>query len=153
MEKRQDISLQEFKKSVKPMTPLYGIDYGTKRIGVAVSDLMWMTATPLKIVSSWNELDHVLQERGIGGFVVGLPRQMNGQEGEQAALTRRWAEKLQKKYNVPVLFWDERLSSAAVTRLFTQQADLSRKRQKEVLDKAAAAYILQGALDMLSNIS
>ena len=153
MEKRQDISPQEFKKSVKPRTPLYGIDYGTKRIGVAVSDLMWMTATPLKIVSSWNELDSVLKERGVGGFVVGLPRLMNGEEGEQAALTRQWAEKLQKKYSVPVLFWDERLSSSAVTRLFVQQADLSRKRQKEVLDKAAAAYILQAALDLLSNIS
>lgn len=152
MEKRQDISPQEFKKIVKPYTTLVGIDYGTKRIGVAVSDLMGMTATPVAIVGSLDELAKVLQDRTIGGFIIGLPRLMNGQEGEQAALTRKWALKLEKKYNLPILFWDERLSSAAVTRMFTGQADLSRKRQKQVLDKAAAAYILQGALDRLSSI-
>ncbi len=148
----QDISPEEFKKSVKPYTTLVGIDYGVKRIGVAVSDLMGMTATPLKIVTSIDEIDAAVGERTIGGFVVGLPRLMNGQEGDQAALTRKFGEKLMKKYGLPILYWDERLSSSAVTRMFVEQADLSRKRQKEVLDKAAAAYILQGALDLLSRI-
>ena len=139
----------DFKKHIQPMTQLVGIDYGTKRIGVAVSDLMQMTATPLKIVASMEELKVILAERKIGGFVIGLPRQMNGEEGEQAKITRAWAQKLFEQYSLPILFWDERFSSAAVSRVFIEQADLSRKRQKEVLDKVAAAYILQGALDLL----
>lgn len=139
----------DFKKNIQPMTQLVGIDYGTKRIGVAVSDLMQMTATPLKIVSSMDELEKLLSDRTIGGFVVGLPKQMNGEEGEQAKLTRAWVQKLYEKYALPILFWDERLSSSAVSRIFVEQADLSRKRQKEIMDKVAAAYILQGALDLL----
>ncbi len=142
----------EFKKAIKPMTNLVGIDYGVKRIGVAVSDLMQMTATPIKIVASIDEMKKALGERQIGGFVIGLPRQMNGEEGEQAKITRAWAQKLYERYELPILFWDERFSSAAVSRIFVEQADLSRKRQKEVLDKVAAAYILQGALDLLSSL-
>lgn len=142
----------DFKKQIKPMTQLVGIDYGTKRIGVAVSDLMQMTATPLKIVSSMDELEKLLSDRTIGGFVVGLPKQMSGEEGEQAKVTREWVQKLYEKYSLPILFWDERLSSSAVSRIFIEQADLSRKRQKEVMDKVAAAYILQGALDLLCRL-
>ena len=142
----------DFKKQIQPMTQLVGIDYGTKRIGVAVSDLMQMTATPLKIVASLDELKKTLADRTVGGFIIGLPRQMNGEEGEQAKVTRAWAQKLEKQYSLPILFWDERLSSSAVSRIFIEQADLSRKRQKEVMDKVAAAYILQGALDLLFRI-
>ncbi|MBP5534417.1 MAG: Holliday junction resolvase RuvX [Alphaproteobacteria bacterium] len=142
----------DFKKQIQPMTQLVGIDYGTKRIGVAISDLMQMTATPLKIVSSMDELEKLLIDRKIGGFVIWLPKQMNGEEGEQAKITRVWAEKLYEKYSLPILFWDERLSSAAVSRIFIEQADLSRKRQKEVMDKVAAAYILQGALDLIGRL-
>ena len=140
----------DFKKQIRPMSQLVGIDYGVKRIGVAVSDLMQMTATPLKIVASMNELMQELGDRNISGFVIGLPKQMNGTEGSQAELTRQWAKILSERYQKPVLFWDERLSSSAVGRIFTEQANLSRKRQKEVMDKVAAAYILQGALDLLS---
>ena len=140
----------DFKKHIQPMTQLVGIDYGVKRIGVAVSDLMQMTATPIKIVASMNELLSEIRDRNISGFVIGLPKQMNGEEGEQAKLTRQWANILSEKTQKPVLFWDERMSSSAVSRIFIEQANLSRKRQKEVLDKVAAAYILQGALDLLS---
>ena len=141
---------KDFKKQIQPMTQLVGIDYGVKRIGVAVSDLMQMTATPIKIVSSMNELMNEIGDRNVSGFVVGLPKQMNGEEGEQAKLTRQWATILSDKTGKPVLFWDERMSSSAVSRVFIEQANLSRKRQKEVMDKVAAAYILQGALDLLS---
>ena len=140
----------DFKKNVLPMTQLVGIDYGVKRIGVAISDLMQMTATPLKIVSSMNEVLQEIGNRDISGFVIGLPKQMNGQEGEQAKITRQWSQILSEKTGKPVLLWDERMSSSAVSRVFIEQANLSRKRQKEVLDKVAAAYILQGALDLLS---
>ncbi len=149
----QDLSPQEFKKAVKSFTTLVGVDYGVKRIGLAVSDLMWVIATPLKIVSSLEDIEKSLGGREIGGFVIGLPKLMNGQEGEQALLTRKFGERLFKRFNLPILYWDERLSSSAVTRIFTEQADLTRKRQKELLDKAAAAYILQGSLDLLSKIS
>lgn len=140
----------DFKKHIQPMTQLVGIDYGVKRIGVAVSDLMQMTATPIKIVASMNELLSEIGERNISGFVIGLPKQMNGEEGEQAKLTRQWAKILSEKTQKPILFWDERMSSSAVSRVFIEEANLSRKRQKEVMDKVAAAYILQGALDLLS---
>ena len=99
-----------------------------------------------------DELDKIMKERTVSGFVVGLPRQMNGQEGSQAELTRKWVSKLEKRYGLPVLFWDERWSSSAVSRVFVEQMDLSRNRQKALMDKTAAAYILQGALDLLSRI-
>ena len=140
----------DFKKQLTPMTQLVGIDYGIKRIGVAVSDLMWMTATPLGIVHSMRELDVLLSERQISGFVIGLPKQMNGEEGAQAKLTREWADILAQRTGKSVLFWDERFSSSAASYILAQEANLSRKRQKEVLDKVAATYILQGALDLLS---
>ncbi len=147
-----DLTAADFKTRLKPMTQIIGIDYGVKRIGVAVSDLMQMTATPLKIVANMAELQKLIDERDIGGFVIGLPRLMNGQEGEQAATTRAWVAKLKERVDLPVLFWDERLSSKAVTRMFIEQADMSRKRQKEITDKVAAAYILQNALDLLATI-
>ena len=140
----------DFKKQILPMTQLVGVDYGVKRIGVAISDLMQMTATPLKIVSSMGEVLQEIGDRNISGFVVGLPKLLNGQEGEQAKITRQWSQILSEKTGKPVLLWDERMSSSAVSRVFIEQANLSRKRQKEVLDKVAAAYILQGALDLLS---
>lgn len=148
----QDISPQDFKKKIQSFKTIVGIDYGTKRIGVAVSDLMGIIATPLKIITSLDELVMLLKDREIAGFVIGLPKLMNGTEGEQAKLTRAFGDKLWKKYNLPILYWDERLSSSAVTRIFVEKADLSRKRQKEILDKAAAAYILQGALDLLTSL-
>ena len=147
-----DLTPIEFKKNLAPKRAVLGIDYGVKRIGVAISDLLLMTATPLKIVEKKEDLDKIIQEREIGGFVVGLPKLMNGDEGSQAELTRKWASKLQEKYKLPLLFWDERLSSSAVSRILIEKADISRKRQKEVLDKMAASYILQGALDLLSKI-
>ena len=142
---RQDISA--FLKSVEPATALVGIDYGQKRIGVAVSDLGRMVATPLSIVSSLDELSRVLGDRKIGGFVVGLPVQMNGQEGSQAQLTRTWAKKLEKKYQLPIFFWDERLTSAAADRFLIGQMDASRNKQKRLRDQIAASLILQSFLD------
>ena len=142
---RQDIS--SFLQAIEPATALVGIDYGQKRIGVAVSDLGRMIATPLSIVSSLDELDRVIGDRKIGGFVVGLPVQMNGQEGPQAQLTRTWVKKLEKKYNLPVFFWDERLTSAAADRFLIGQMDASRNKQKRLRDQIAASLILQSFLD------
>lgn len=147
--KLQEDSTLAFKKKLVPMTSILGFDYGLKRIGVAVSDMGGMIATSLATIGGFDELDKIMKERVISGFVVGLPRQMDGSEGEQAAITRKWAEKLSERYNLPVLFWDERLSSRAVSHVLTG----TRKKQKAAIDKSAAAYILQGALDRLALLS
>ena len=151
-----DLSLIEFLSAVPKGTSLVGLDIGTKTIGVAVSDTLWMTATPLKTVFrksfqyDLNELEALLKGRDIGGFVSGLPLQMNGEEGEQAKYTREQAEKIALHFQKPVYFQDERLSSAAVERVMISAYDMSRKKRKEKLDAGAAAFILQGFLDRSS---
>ena len=150
-----DLSLIEFLSAVPKATSLVGLDIGTKTIGVAVSDTLWMTATPLKTVFrksfqyDLNELETLLKGRNIGGFVSGLPLQMNGEEGEQAKYTRDQAEKIALHFQKPVYFQDERLSSAAVERVMISAYDMSRKKRKEKLDAGAAAFILQGVLDQI----
>ena len=148
-----DLSLIEFLSAVPKATSLVGLDIGTKTIGVAVSDTLWMTATSLKTVFrksfqyDLNELETLLKGREIGGFVSGLPLQMNGEEGEQAKYTREQAEKIALHFQKPVYFQDERLSSSAVERIMIHDYNMSRKKRKKKLDAGAAAYILQGFLD------
>lgn len=149
------MDIQDFKKNLPAYKALLGFDYGAKRIGLAVSDLMRSIATSYKILyrSSWEkdlaEIKKIVAEKEICGFVFGLPLQMNGEEGEIAKEVRAFAEKLTTEISLPVLFWDERLSSSAVERFFIDEIDLSRAKRKKVLDSSAAAYILQGALDAL----
>ncbi|MBR1600280.1 MAG: Holliday junction resolvase RuvX [Alphaproteobacteria bacterium] len=149
------MSIADFNKSLPPYKALLGVDYGAKRIGLAVSDLMCGIATSYKIIyrSTWEndvaEIKKIVKEKEIGGFVFGLPLQMNGQEGEIAKEVRAFADKLILEIPLPVLFWDERLSSSAVERFLIDEIDLSRAKRKKVLDSSAAAYILQGALDAL----
>ena len=149
------MTLSNFKTALKYGTTLIGLDIGTKTIGVAVSDTLWMTATPLKTVFrksfqyDLNELESLLKGREIGGFISGLPLQMNGEEGEQAKYTREQAEKIAAHFNKPLYFQDERLSSAAVERVMIDAYDMSRKKRKEKLVAGAAAFILQGVLDQI----
>lgn len=149
------MDLAQFKSSLQPYRALLGFDYGSKRLGVAVSDLMCGIATSYKIIqrSSWEkdlaEIKKIVAEKEVGGFVFGLPLQMNGTEGEIAAEVRAFADKLAQEIPLPVLFWDERLSSSAVERFLIDEVDMSRQKRKKVLDASAAAYILQGALDAL----
>lgn len=149
------LSLTEFKTTVPSATSLVGLDIGTKTIGVAVSDTLWMTATPLKTVFrksfqyDLNEIEALLKGREIGAFISGLPLQMNGEEGEQAKYTREQAVKIAEHFQKPVFFQDERLSSAAVERVMISSYDMSRKKRKEKLDAGAAAFILQGFLDTI----
>lgn len=149
------MDIQDFKKNLPAYKALLGFDYGAKRIGLAVSDLMRGIATSYKILyrSSWEkdlaEIKKIIAEKEICGFVFGLPLQMNGEEGEIAKEVRAFAEKLTTEIPLPVLFWDERLSSSAVERFLIDEIDLSRAKRKKVLDSSAAAYILQGALDAL----
>lgn len=149
------MDIKEFNKNLQNYKALLGVDYGSKRLGVAVSDLMRSIATSYKIIyrSSWEkdlaEIQKIVAEKEICGFVFGLPLQMNGEEGDIAKEVRAFAEKLQQEIPLPILFWDERLSSSAVERFLIDEIDLSRAKRKKVLDSSAAAYILQGALDAL----
>lgn len=149
------MNIAEFKSSLPNYRALLGFDYGSKRLGLAVSDLMRTIATSYKILyrSTWEkdlaEIKKIVAEKEIGGFVFGLPLQMNGEEGEIAQEVRAFAAKLTAEIPLPCIFWDERLSSSAVERFLISEVDLSREKRKKVLDASAAAYILQGALDAL----
>jgi putative Holliday junction resolvase len=131
-----------------------GLDPGEKRIGVAVSDLTRLIASPLntivraKFVADAEAILKIYDLRGCTGFVIGLPLNMDGSSGPSAQAARAFARNLIAKRDAPLLLWDERLSTAAVTRTLIE-SNASRRRRGEVVDKMAAAYMLQGALDAL----
>jgi putative Holliday junction resolvase len=138
---------------------LLGLDPGSTVIGVAISDPGLRVASPLlgierkKFKDTAARLATIVKERAIGGIVMGLPKNMDGTEGPSAQAARSFASNLLRQgglpvADMPIVFWDERLSTSAVER-FLISDNMSRKRRDEVVDKAAAAYILQGALDAL----
>jgi putative Holliday junction resolvase len=137
---------------------LLGLDLGTKTIGVALSDPERRIATPLetirrtKFTADATALLAAAARLNAFGLVIGLPLNMDGSEGPRAQATRAFAKNLSAKTGMPIAFWDERLSTAAVTRTLLE-ADASRQRRAEVVDKMAAAYILQGALDRLAKLT
>ena len=141
---------------LKPGACLLGLDVGTKTIGVAVSDTEFIIASPLTVVARTKftndatALISLIDDNEAGGLVVGLPVEMNGNEGRQAQSVRTFIDNLLAVRDLPIAFWDERLSTVAVERMMVETADLSRKKRTKVVDRAAAAYILQGALDSLS---
>ena len=145
-------SMAELKARLEPGQRLLGLDVGTKTIGVALSDTTLIVATPMetirrgKLASDAERLRRIVDEQRVGGFVIGLPINMDGSEGPRCQSVRQFARNLVKIIDLPQIFWDERLSTAAVTRALLE-ADLSRRRRAETVDKMAAAYILQGALD------
>ncbi|MEM6306135.1 MAG: Holliday junction resolvase RuvX [Pseudomonadota bacterium] len=137
---------------------LMGLDLGDKTIGVAVSDMMASVASPLETVRRRKfgldaaRLRALVAERQIGGLVLGLPRNMDGSEGPRCQSTRAFARNFDALAQMPITFWDERLSTVAAERALLE-ADTSRKRRAEVIDHVAAGYILQGALDRLRVIA
>lgn len=137
-----------------PKVPVLGLDLGSKTIGVAVSDITRQIASPIATIarSKFTEdarlLLAIVQERKAGLIVLGLPLNMDGSEGPRAQSTRAFARNLEKLTQIPISYWDERLSTAAVERMLIG-ADASRARRAEVVDKLAAVYILQAALDTL----
>jgi len=140
--------------ALPPAGKLLGLDLGTKTIGVAVSDGLRYTATPLETIARTKftadaaRLLALIAENQAVGLVLGLPLNMDGSEGPRAQSTRAFARNLAQKTPLPVVFWDERLSTSAVTRMLIE-ADTRRERRTEVVDKLAASYILQGFLDSL----
>lgn len=133
---------------------ILGLDLGTKTIGVAVSDALRYSATPLetirrtKFTQDAERIIALLAENQAVAIVLGLPLNMDGSEGPRAQSTRAFARNLGQRIAQPIAFWDERLSTSAVTRMMIE-ADLRRDRRDAVVDKLAASYILQGALDRL----
>ncbi len=134
--------------------PVFGLDVGSKTIGVAVSDATRLIASPLltigrtRLAKNAQQLFSLIDERRAVGLVVGLPRNMAGGESPSSQAARAFARNLLALRDMPILLWDERLSTAAVTRTLLA-ADASRARRAELVDKLAAAYILQGAIDRL----
>ena len=152
-----DLSIEQLAKDLPLKGPLIGLDLGTKTIGLALSDIGRQIASPLlTIVRTRFSADAkaLLAETAkhhAVALILGLPLNMDGSEGPRVQATRAFARNLAALTHLPIVFWDERLSTAAVTRTLID-ADASRKRRGEVVDKMAAAYILQGALDRLAKI-
>ena len=150
------LPIEDLPAALPPRTPLVGVDVGEKTIGVAVSDFHLLIASPLELIrkvkftQDAQRLFQLMQNRGAEGLVVGLPMNMDGTEGPRCQSARAFARNLLRLKDIPIAFWDERLSTAAVQRMLTDEADLPRGRRAELVDKAAAAWILQGALDRMA---
>ena len=137
---------------------MLGLDLGTKTIGVAVSDTLWSIATPRETIKrkkfglDADALVVMIQNTNAGGIILGLPMNMDGSEGPRCQATRAFARNLAARCDLPIGFWDERLSSVAAERAMLE-ADMSRAKRAEAIDHVAAGYILQGALDRLGNMT
>lgn len=151
-------AIDGFATAIRPHRPLIGLDLGTKTIGIAVSDSLRLSATPIetlkrvKFTTDAARLMELIDARDIGGIILGLPRNMDGSEGPRCQSTRAFARNLARICDLPLGFWDERLSTVAAEKALLE-ADTSRKRRAEVIDHVAASYILQGALDRLRHMS
>jgi len=149
------IDLTELRSALPRGAPVLGLDLGEKTIGVAVSDTSLTIASPLELIRRTRftrdaeALFALMAERKAAGLVLGLPVNMDGTEGPRCQSVRAFARNLLRLKDLPIAFWDERLSSAAVNRMLISEADVSRGRRAGLVDKAAAAWILQGALDRL----
>jgi putative pre-16S rRNA nuclease len=153
----EPLALAELAERLTRDERLLGLDVGTKTIGLALSDVMRRIATPLETIRRTKfsadamRLLDLAKQHGVGGLVIGFPANLDGSEGPRAQSTRAFARNLAALTDLPMAFWDERLSTAAAERALLE-ADASRKRRAELIDKMAAAYILQGALDRLNYV-
>jgi putative Holliday junction resolvase len=146
-------NLRELRARLRPGQRLIGLDPGTKRVGVALSDASLMLASPRaplprgKLAAMADAIRALAAREDAGGLVVGLPLSLDGSFGPAAQAAKDWASALSEATGLPAALWDERLSSAAADRLLTAEADLSRRRRSEIVDSVAAAWTLQAALD------
>ena len=148
--------LAAYREALPSKGALMGLDVGTKTIGLALSDPGRSVASPLETIRRRKfsddalRLEALIDQRRVAGLVIGLPVALDGSEGPRCQSVRQFAANLMARRDLPTLLWDERFSTAAVERFLVDEADMSRKRRAEVVDKMAAAYILQGALDALN---
>jgi putative Holliday junction resolvase len=150
-------NLDELRAGLPPGRRLIGLDPGAKVIGVALSDVGLMLASPYgairraKLAANAAEIGAIARKEEAGGLVVGLPLSMDGSFGPAAQAARDWTRALSELAGLPAALWDERLSSAAVNRFLIGEADMTRARRAAKVDQMAAAYMLQGALDATRN--
>lgn len=150
--------VEAFAAGLPARTALIGIDAGTKTLGLALSDITRTIASPLKVIRRTKfkedaaDLLHTAAEHRVGGFVLGLPFNLDGTAGPRVQATRALARNLNALCELPILLWDERLSTAEAERTLLE-ADASRRRRAQVIDKLAATIILQGALDRMRRIT
>ncbi len=149
--------LHELAERLKPGERLLGLDLGTRTIGLALSDTGRTIATALRTLKRTKfqkDADALLEEctkHGVGGLILGLPLNMDGSEGPRVQATRAFARNLAGRTDLPIAFWDERLSTVAAERVMID-ADMSRGKRAQKIDAAAAAFILQGVLDRLRTL-
>ncbi len=150
------VDLMNLKAALARGGRLLGLDVGSKTIGLAISDSRLSVASPLttirraKFAADAKAISQIIAERGIGGLVIGLPIAMDGSEGPRCQSVRQFGTNLLGVVDLPVAFWDERFSTIAAERPL-RETEMSHRRRADVIDKMAAAYILQGALDRLAN--
>jgi len=150
------VDLNTLKSTLPKNVRLLGLDVGQKTIGLSISDQSLMIASPLETIRRKKfsqdviRLKEIIEEFSIGALIIGLPLNMDGTEGPRCQPTRQFAKNNLNYIDLPMAFWDERLSTQAVTRPLIE-ADLSRAKRSKVIDKLAASYILQGVLDYLRN--
>ena len=150
------LSIDEFKTYIENNSRLLGIDPGSKNIGFAICDENKKVATPLKTIKRdkfktlINEINEIIEENQIKGIVIGDPINMDGKSGKSSQSARDFAKNLSKNITIPITFWDERLSSEASFKI-TKELGTNVTNRLQKLDKNAAAFILQGAIDYLSN--
>jgi len=148
---------QKFYNNLNKELPLLGIDPGTKNIGLAISDVSKTIATPLDVLTNVkyknlvNYIKNIQHKNGLSGIVIGYPVNMDGTVGPKAQSSNSLANNLFKDINLPILLWDERLSTLAVEKMLIN-ADITRDKRKKNIDKLAASYILQGFLDLILKI-
>ncbi len=146
----------EFMQSLPKGQRIMGLDVGSKTVGIALSDVLHMIASPLetlwrkKFKTDIQRFQEIIKEHEIGGIVLGLPISMNGSEGPRCQSTRAFARNLFEATNLPMTLQDERMSTQAIERVLINDADMTRKRRGEIIDKLAAVYILQGFLDRIN---
>jgi putative Holliday junction resolvase len=152
------VALADLRPQLLPGARLLGLDLGEKTIGLAISDTRLTVATPFDVLNRGKftadaaQIEAIASKQGVGGLIIGLPLNMDGSNGPSAQSARAFARNLAVRSPLPIVFWDERLSTAAVNRDMIA-ADATRKRRAAAVDKIAAAYILQGALDRLRNMA
>lgn len=150
------VALEELRRAAPSGSRVIGLDLGKKTIGLALSDTTWTIASPLETIRRGRfavdvqALLRLMDRHGVGAVVLGLPIALDGRDGPRTQASRAFARNLLAVRDVPIALWDERLSTAAVERMLIREIDASRARRAQVVDKLAAAYILQGALDRIS---
>ena len=150
------ITLEELKKKQLDKCRLIGLDLGSKRIGVSICDEKQLIATPFKTLNRTtakeliNELKIIIEENNIQGIIIGNPLNMDGSSGSSAQSVKDTSDNIEKNINLPICLWDERLSTVGAFNL-SSQLDVNVSKREKKIDENAAAFILQGALDYLSN--